>query len=199
MQENTLSVEVGRKDDAKLVSVHRFELPERVGYISIARVTYCDSGVDKNLRDRRAVVAWMVGGAELERSADRFARDLTKGLNARDVLLLAALVFDRGGTALPTELIGTVHTTSAGVSGSLKRLTELKLVSRSIGDDGRTRPIVLTSAGQQLIEEIVEPWQAWFENALKHLSSPERSELYRLLVKASGLWNGVWPDEATLE
>jgi DNA-binding MarR family transcriptional regulator len=153
------------------------------------------AAVDPELRDRRIVVAWMVGGASLERSADRIARQLTPGLNARDVLLLAALMYDRDGTAHPNELIGPVHTTAAGVSGSLRRLSDAGLLLRTVGTDARTRPVELTAAGRQLIAEIVEPWQDWFEDALHRLSDAERMDLYRLLAKGSGLWEGVWPDE----
>lgn len=139
----------------------------------------------------------MVGGTSLERSADRIARRLTPELNARDVLLLAALMFDRDGTAHPNELVGPVHTSTAGVSGSLRRLTEAGLVIRSVGSDARTRPVELTDAGRQLVAEIVGPWQEWFEDSLHRLSDSERTDLYRLLVKGSGLWEGVWPDEST--
>ena len=153
------------------------------------------AAVDSALRDRRIVVAWIVGGASLERSADGVARQLTPGLNARDVLLLAALTYDRGGTATPHELVGPVHTTTAGVSGSLRRLSDAELVVQSVGPDARTRPVELTAAGRQLIAEVVEPWQEWFEDALHRLSDAERADLYRLLLKGSGLWDGVWPDE----
>lgn len=150
--------------------------------------------MDRELRDRRIVVAALVWGTELERSADRQARSLTPGLNARDILLVAALAFDRNSTALPSELVGPVHTTSAGVSGSLDRLESAGLVRREVGEDARTRPVTLTPAGHDLIEGIIEPWQQWFDDALGRLDEQERSELYRLLVKGSGKWDGVWPD-----
>ena len=150
--------------------------------------------MDRGLRDRRIIVAALVWGAELERSADRKARELTPGLNARDILLLAALTFDRNGRALPSELIGPVHTTAAGVSGSLDRLESAEFVTREIGSDARTRPVQLTPAGTDLISSILAPWQEWFDGALERLDANERSDLYRLLLKASGLWDGVWPD-----
>lgn len=149
--------------------------------------------MDRELRDRRVIVAAFVWGTELERSADQLARSLTPGLNARDILLLASLAFDRGGRALPSELIGPVHTTAAGVSGSLRRLETADLVERRVGDDARTRPVNLTSAGFELIDQILAPWQAWFDDALARLDESERSELYRLLVKGSGIWDDVWP------
>lgn len=151
--------------------------------------------MDRELRDRRIIVAALVWGAELERSADRTARELTPGLNARDILLLAALAFDRDGEALPSQLIGPVHTTAAGVSGSLDRLEAAKLVQREIGSDARTRPVRITQAGHDLIASILAPWQEWFDSALERLDDTERADLYRLLVKASGLWDGVWPGD----
>ncbi len=116
-------------------------------------------------------------------------------MNARDVLLLAALAFDRGGAALPGELVGPVHTTAAGVSGSLRRLEDAGLVERGVGDDARTRPVRLTADGERLVADILRPWQDWFDQALVRLEDHERSELYRLLVKGSGLWGGVWPEQ----
>lgn len=151
--------------------------------------------MDLQLRDRRIIVACLVWGAQLERSANRTARQLTPGLNARDILLMAALVFDRNGTALPGDLIGPVHTTAAGVSGSLRRLEQAGLVDRNVGDDARTRPVTLTDAGRELVADIVEPWQTWFDQSLQHLDDDERSDLYRLLVKGSQLWNNLWPEE----
>jgi DNA-binding MarR family transcriptional regulator len=151
--------------------------------------------MDRELRDRRIVVAALVWGSDLERSANQFTRALTPGLNARDTLLIAALAFDRGGEALPSELIGPVYTTAAGVSGSLRRLQAAGLIRRDIGEDARTRPVTLTEAGQELVNEIVTPWQQWFEAALDRLDDNERTELYRLLVKSSGLWDGIWPAE----
>ncbi len=149
--------------------------------------------MDRQLRDRRIIVAALVWGAELERSADRTARQLTPGLNARDILLLAALAFDRNGQALPSQLIGPVHTTAAGVSGSLDRLETAELVRREIGNDARTRPVQITPAGTDLITDILTPWQEWFDGTLQRLDDNERADLYRLLVKASGLWDDVWP------
>lgn len=149
--------------------------------------------MDRQLRDRRIIVAALVWGAELERSADRTARELTPGLNARDILLLAALAFDRNGRALPSQLIGPVHTTAAGVSGSLDRLDAAELLQREIGSDARTRPVQITQAGTDLIADILAPWQEWFDGALERLDDNDRAELYRLLVKASGLWDDVWP------
>lgn len=138
-------------------------------------------------------MAALVWGAELERSADRTARELTPGLNARDILLLAALAFDRNGRALPSQLIGPVHTTAAGVSGSLHRLEASELVQRQIGSDARTRPVQITEAGTDVITDISAGWQDWFDAALERLDDDERADLYRLLVKASGLWDDVWP------
>lgn len=151
--------------------------------------------MDRPLRDRRIIVAAFVWGDAVERSADRTARQLSPGLNARDVLLLAALSFDRGGQALPSDLVGPVHTTTAGVSGSLRRLESAGLVRRSVGDDARTRPVEITPDGDAMIRETLEPWQRWFDQHLARLDEAERSDLYRLLTKASGLWDDVWPDE----
>ena len=68
------------------------------------------------------------------------------------------------------------------------------LVSRGVGADARTRPVTLTPAATELAGSIVEPWGAFVEDRLWRLGDDERAELYRLLVKASGLWDDVWPE-----
>lgn len=148
--------------------------------------------MDRELRDRRTIVAAFVWGDHLERAADDTARELTNGLNARDVLLLAALAYDRDGHAFPTDLVGPVHTTSAGVSGSLRRLEAGGLITRDTGDDRRTRPVALTDRGRDLVNETLPPWQDWFESQLTRLDDNERHDLYRLLMKASGIWDDIW-------
>lgn len=147
--------------------------------------------MDKALRDGRLVAAVMVWGAELERAGDHRARSLTPGLNFRDLLLLA-VVFDHGGPVLPSELVGPVHTTGPGVSGSLRRLEKAGMVKRGTGTDLRTRPVTLTDDAQALAEAIVEPWAGFIESRLTKLEDDERDELYRLVTKASGQWDDVW-------
>ncbi len=67
-------------------------------------------------------------------------------------------------------------------------------MQREIGSDARTRPVHITQAGLDLITTILAPWQTWFDGALERLDDNERADLYRLLVKASGLWDDIWPD-----
>ena len=150
--------------------------------------------MDKAVRDGRVFAACMVWGAELERAGNRTVRRLTPGLNFRDLLLLA-VIYDRNGQVLPSELIGPVHTTAPGVSGSLRRLELAGMVTRGVGADARTRPVALTEAANGLAAAIVTPWAAFVDDQLRRLDEAERSELYRLLVKGSGLWDDVWPAE----
>jgi DNA-binding MarR family transcriptional regulator len=154
--------------------------------------------MDKAVRDGRINAATVVWGAELERSADRLARTLTSGLNYRD-LLLAGDLHRRGGQALPNELIGPVYTTAPGVSGSLRRLERAGLVTRGRGTDLRTRPVTLTGASGELIEATEGAWAAFADEHLVRLDEAERAELYRLLVKGSGLWKDVWPAGGALD
>lgn len=158
-----------------------------------------NADMDKAVRDGRLVAAVLVWGAENERAADRLARLLTPGLNARDVLLLGTLYYDRGGRALPGELIGPVFTTAPGVSGSLRRLEQAGLITRGVGTDARTRPVELTPAAHELATVITAPWAAFSDERLTRLDEAERVELYRLLVKASGLWDDVWPAEGVAD
>ncbi len=150
--------------------------------------------MEKLVRDGRVVAAAMVWGAELERAGNASARHLTQGLNFRDLLLLH-VVFENDGAVLPSQLIGPVYTTAPGVSGSLRRLEAAGLITRGTGDDLRTRPVALTGAAAELAGAISAPWADFIEQRLTRLDEDERAELYRLLVKGSGLWDGVWPDE----
>ncbi len=150
--------------------------------------------MDEAVRDGRIMVATVVWGAELERAANTHARRLTPGLNFRDVLLLR-LVYVQDGPIRPGQLVGPVYTTAPGVAGSLRRLEAAGLVSRATGADRRTHPVTLTTAGVELAATIVEPWTAFTQQRLARLDEAERAELYRLLVKGSGLWDEVWPEE----
>ena len=147
----------------------------------------------------RIVAACAVWGAHLERAADALARRRTPGLNSRDLLLLATLAFDRGGRALPSHLIGPIYTTAPGISGSVRRLEAAGLVSRGVGADLRTRPVELTATGRDLVSAELEPWAAFHDEALSRLDATERAELYRLLMKGSGLWEDVWPAEVATD
>jgi hypothetical protein len=122
----------------------------------------------RSILDARVVTACVVWGAHMERAADAFARRRTPGL------------------------IGPVFTTAPGISGSLRRLEAAGLVSRGVGHDQRTRPVGLTDAGRELVSAELEPWAAFHHERLGRLDSAERAELYRLLVKGSGLWDDVW-------
>jgi len=148
--------------------------------------------MDKAFRDGRVVASTIVWGTELERVADRTARRLTPGLNYRD-LLLASCLHRRGGHALPHELIGPVYTTAPGVSGSLRRLEQAGIVTRGVGTDLRTRPVTLTAAAGELRSATDDEWIAFADDRLERLEPPERAALYRLLVKAAGLWDDDWP------
>ena len=150
--------------------------------------------MDKAIRDARVVAAAVVWGAELERAANTAARHLAPGLNFRDLLLLR-IVFAQDAPTLPSVLVGPAYTTTAGVAGSLDRLEAAGLVSRSTGDDQRTHPVTVTEAGSELAVAIVEPWAGFVDGRLSHLDEPERAELYRLLIKGSDVWAGIWSED----
>ena len=158
-----------------------------------------NGAMDKPILDARVATACVVWGAHLERAADAFARQRLPGLNSRDVLLLATLAYDRDGEALPSQLIGPVFTTAPGVSGSLRRLEAVGLVTRGVGTDQRTRPVDLTDAGRELVAGEMDAWAEYHDERLSRLDAAERAELYRLLVKGSGLWDDTWARESATE
>jgi hypothetical protein len=75
------------------------------------------------LREARTVTAVMVWGSHLERAGNETARKLTPGLSWRDLIALS-LVYDLGGEALPSQLVGPVVTTAPGVSTAQAALYE---------------------------------------------------------------------------
>ena len=149
---------------------------------------------DRALREARTIAAVMVWGSHLEQAGNENARKLTPGLNWRDLLLLG-IVYDRGGEALPNQLVGPVFTTAPGVSTSLARLEKAGMVTRGVGSDARTRPVALTPAAGELAAAIVGPWEAFVESRLSRLDEDERAQLCHLVCKASGLWDEIWPGE----
>jgi DNA-binding MarR family transcriptional regulator len=69
------------------------------------------------------------------------------------------------------------------------------MVTRGVGGDARTRPVVLTPAAGELAAVLMAPWHAFVESRLSRLDEDERAQLCHLVCKASGLWGEIWPGE----
>jgi DNA-binding MarR family transcriptional regulator len=89
----------------------------------------------------------------IRREADKISRANFCDCNAGDVYMVATIHWDHGGSARPSDLIGSIYTTSAGVTGSLKRLEAAGYIERrTTPEDGRVFLAVVTDAGRQTVE-----------------------------------------------
>jgi len=90
---------------------------------------------------------------QIRREADKISRANFCDCNAGDVYMVATIYWDHEGSARPSDLIGSIYTTSAGVTGSLRRLEAAGYVERrSNPDDGRVSLAVVTEAGRRTVE-----------------------------------------------
>jgi DNA-binding MarR family transcriptional regulator len=105
-------------------------------------------------RARRRLLALLPAVADsIRREADRISRENFCDCNAGDVYMVATIHWDHGGSARPSDLIGSIYTTSAGVTGSLKRLEAAGYVERRrTPEDGRVFLAVVTDAGRRTVE-----------------------------------------------
>jgi DNA-binding MarR family transcriptional regulator len=89
----------------------------------------------------------------IRRDADKISRANFCDCNAGDVYMVATIYWDHGGSARPSDLIGSVYTTSAGVTGSLRRLEAAGYVERgSSPQDGRVSLAIVTESGRRTVE-----------------------------------------------
>lgn len=89
----------------------------------------------------------------IRREADKISRANFCDCNAGDVYMVATIYWDHGGSARPSDLIGPIYTTSAGVTGSLKRLEAAGYVERRrTPQDGRVSLAIVTETGRDTVE-----------------------------------------------
>jgi len=107
------------------------------------------------------------------------AHDLTGG----EFDVLAAL--RRAGRPYrltPSELTQALIVTSGGLTRRLHALEARGLISRSLDpDDGRSTPVVLTSTGKRLVEDVLSEHVGNEERLLSGLTEAERAQLPGLL------------------
>ena len=97
----------------------------------------------------------------IRRDADRISRANFCDCNAGDVYMVATIHWDHAGSARPSDLIGSTYTTSAGVTGSLKRLEAAGYVERRrTPEDGRVFLAVVTESGRRTVESAVPAFDA---------------------------------------
>ncbi|MEN8238496.1 MAG: MarR family winged helix-turn-helix transcriptional regulator [Actinomycetota bacterium] len=105
-------------------------------------------------RARTKMLALLPAVADaIRREADKISRANFCDCNIGDVYMIATIQVDHGGSARPSDLIGSTYTTSAGVTGSLKRLEAAGYIERQrTPHDGRVSLAVVTDAGRKTVE-----------------------------------------------
>jgi DNA-binding MarR family transcriptional regulator len=105
-------------------------------------------------RARRKMLALLPAMADaIRRDADKISRANFCDCNAGDVYMVATIYWDHGGSARPSDLIGSIYTTAAGVTGSLKRLEAAGYVERrTTPQDGRVSLAIVTDSGRETVK-----------------------------------------------
>ena len=108
--------------------------------------------------------------SDVEDIAPEFARRGTWG----DLELLGRIHFEYDGEARPSQLTGLTYTTSAGVTGSLRRLEDEGLIVRErIEGDRRVLLACVTDAGRAAIEASIPAFNVFVDKRLEGLSDAE--------------------------
>jgi DNA-binding MarR family transcriptional regulator len=110
----------------------------------------------------------------------RIARELrreihTLGVTSGQVTLLVQIKRSPGITA--SELAERERISAPGMSGHISRLETATLIERTRATDRRRIGLTLTSAGEQVLEDVRRKRTAWLAEHLKGLSPEERDTI----------------------
>ena len=110
----------------------------------------------------------------------RLARELrreihTLGVTSGQVTLLVQIKRNPGITA--SELAERERISAPGMSGHISRLETATLIERTRATDRRRIGLTLTSAGEQVLEDVRRKRTAWLSEHLKGLSPEERDTI----------------------
>jgi DNA-binding MarR family transcriptional regulator len=100
-----------------------------------------------------------------------------------DVLAqLDAAESDTGRGLTMSELSERLMVTNGNLTGLVERLTQERLVTRSVSpNDGRTQIVRLTRAGKRSLDEMVPAHREWVERMFHSVSRSDRVALFDLL------------------
>lgn len=103
-------------------------------------------------------------------------RDALVGEAGMDGTAVAALlaVRERPGQSI-TQLAAALSLTHSGADRSVDRLAQRGLVARGRGQDGRSRGLVLTSAGRIMTDQVLAARRRLLRGLLANLSPDERA------------------------
>jgi DNA-binding MarR family transcriptional regulator len=121
----------------------------------------------------------------------RFAKE--KGLSMAQVITLRIVSHqDEGRSCSVSDISELLGVTNAAVSQSLDKLVELNLVERQENpQDRRSKQILLTSQGEDLLMESMRAQQAWIEDLPSHLTPEEQDRVESAFHLLSGKITGM--------
>jgi len=136
-------------------------------------------------RDERRLVALLAAVSDLIRQETAtFAPEFAERGTWGDVELLGRLVFEFDGIARPSQLVGLAYTTSAGVTGSLRRLEAEGLVERErVEDDRRVLLVRVTDSGRERIKAGIPAFDDFVERRVGYLSDDDFDCLYDFIQR----------------
>ncbi len=132
-------------------------------------------------RKRRRLLALLPAAAEaVRRDANMLSRATLAGCNWGDAELIGRIYFDHAGEARPSDLLGLAYTTSAGVTGSLRRLEDAGFIERKrIESDGRVILVRITDLGREAVYAALPEFDALAKERFGELSDEEIDLIYR--------------------
>lgn len=133
---------------------------------------------------RKSLTLLAAASDVIRRETERVLREFLEGGTWGDSELLGTIYFDHGGNVRPSELVGLAYTTSAGVTGSLRRLEAAGFIERKRTDEDRRALLVcLTDFGRERIEAARPGFEALAYDRLGDLSDDELDWLFEFLKR----------------
>ena len=136
-------------------------------------------------RDQRRLVGLLAALSELIRQdiavfAPEFAEKGTWG----DLELLSRIHFEHDGVARPSQLVGLTYTTSAGVTGSLRRLENEGLIVRErVESDRRVLLACITDEGREKLIAGIPAFDEIADKRVGYLSDDEFADLFEFVQR----------------
>ena len=135
---------------------------------------------EDRIRDRRRLVALLAAvSALIRQDTATFAPGFAKKGTWGDLELLARIHFEYDGVARPSQLVGLTYTTSAGVTGSLRRLENEGLIVRErVESDRRVLLASITDEGREKLLAGIPAFDEIADKRVGYLSDDEFARLF---------------------
>lgn len=124
----------------------------------------------------------------IRRDTEAISREYIEGGTWGDIEVLGVIYFEYDGVARPSNLVGFAYSTSAGVTGSLRRLEAAGLVERErIEEDRRVLLVKLTDRGRAAIVAAIPAYSALADKRLSELSDDQVDWLIEFVQQQADL------------